>query len=359
MRAELAAANAAVDEAVAILRAGRDEPLTRIGKAAKDFLTEVDLASEAAIKRSLAASTPEIGFYGEEGGGADLDRGRVWVADPLDGTINYATGSPLCGVMLGLLEDGVPVLGVIDLPFLGVRIHSGAVADVDALDEGIVAVGDAFHRGGPRMDAFLDLGSEIHRRALRFRCVGAASVLWTWLAGGQIQGMFLAHNNPYDVVAGPRDRARRGRRRDRLRGRAADAGLDRRDGGRARDPRLADRARRRPGRRVYLGRSSEARAAPHSTQRSSSASSASASGSIITKPFIGLAPGRPNSCTCGSRSASSISSGAIRTIRWSWRITPQAMLPLIIQPTPPNILDSRTPGRWCIRSLTRAASCSS
>jgi myo-inositol-1(or 4)-monophosphatase len=52
------------------------------------------------------------------------------------------------------------------------------------------------------MDAFLDLGSEIHRRALRFRCVGAASVLWTWLAGGQIQGMFLAHNNPYDVVAG-------------------------------------------------------------------------------------------------------------------------------------------------------------
>jgi myo-inositol-1(or 4)-monophosphatase len=52
------------------------------------------------------------------------------------------------------------------------------------------------------MDAFLDLGSEIHRRALRFRCVGAASVLWTWLASGVIQGMFLAHNNPYDVVAG-------------------------------------------------------------------------------------------------------------------------------------------------------------
>jgi myo-inositol-1(or 4)-monophosphatase len=42
----------------------------------------------------------------------------------------------------------------------------------------------------------------VHRRALRFRCVGAASVLWTWLVGGQIQGLFLAHNNPYDVVAG-------------------------------------------------------------------------------------------------------------------------------------------------------------
>jgi myo-inositol-1(or 4)-monophosphatase len=201
---ELAAAHAAVDEAVAVLRAGRDQPHTRTAKAAKDFLTEVDTASEDVLKRALGASTPDIGFYGEEGGGATLETGRVWVVDPLDGTINYATGSPLCGVMVWLLEDGVPVLGVIDLPFLGVRVDSsaGSVADVSALDEGIVAVGDAFHRGGPRMDAFLDLGSEIHRRALRFRCVGAASVLWTWLVGGQIQGMFLAHNNPYDVVAG-------------------------------------------------------------------------------------------------------------------------------------------------------------
>ena len=202
MERELAAAHAAVDEAVAVLRSGRERPLARIGKAAKDFLTEVDLASEAALKAALERSTPEIAFYGEEGGGADLESGRVWVVDPLDGTINYATGSPLCGVMVGLLEDGVPVLGVIDLPFLGVRIDSGKVLDVTSLDEGIVAVGDAFHRGGPRMDAFLELGSELHRRALRFRCVGAASVLWTWLAGGQIQGIFLAHNNPYDVVAG-------------------------------------------------------------------------------------------------------------------------------------------------------------
>src|ERR1700742_3660126 len=100
MRPELVAAHAAVDEAVAILREARSRPHQRIAKAAKDFLTEVDLASESAMQRSLAASTPGIGFYGEEGGGAALDSGKVWVADPLDGTINYATGSPPCGVML-------------------------------------------------------------------------------------------------------------------------------------------------------------------------------------------------------------------------------------------------------------------
>jgi myo-inositol-1(or 4)-monophosphatase len=104
--------------------------------------------------------------------------------------------------MLGLLVDGVPTLGVIDLPFLGVRMDSGAVTDVDALADGIIGMGDAFHRGGARMDAYLQLSMTVHREALRFRCVGAASVLWTWLANGQIQGMLLAHNNPYDVVAG-------------------------------------------------------------------------------------------------------------------------------------------------------------
>jgi myo-inositol-1(or 4)-monophosphatase len=199
---ELAAAHAAVDEAVGILRAGRSHKHERIGKSAKDFLTDVDLASEQALKAALAAATPDIGFYGEEGGGAALESGRVWVADPLDGTVNYATGSPLCGVMLGLLEDGVPTLGVIDLPFLGVRVDSGTVADVDDLEQAIVGMGDAFHRGGARMERYLELTMTLHRQALRFRCVGAASVLWSWLAAGQIQAVVLAHNNPYDVVAG-------------------------------------------------------------------------------------------------------------------------------------------------------------
>src|SRR3954463_3656988 len=162
----MAAAHAAVDQAVTILRDGRAKPHKRIDKAAKDFVTDVDLASESVLKRSLAASTPDIGFYGEEGGGGPLGRGKGWVADPLDGTINYAVGSPLCGVMLGLLEDGVPTLGVIDLPFLGIRVDSGHLANVETLADAIIGMGDAFHRGGDRMDAYLHLTMAIHRDAL-------------------------------------------------------------------------------------------------------------------------------------------------------------------------------------------------
>lgn len=213
---ELAAAHAAVDGAVAVLQDGRSShrSLTRISKAAKDFATEVDLASEAALKQALEAATPDIGFFGEEGGGDALDRGRVWVADPLDGTVNYASGSPLCGVMLALVEDGTPVLSVIDLPFLGLRMDARAgagarmdgqpvrVDDVPSAAEGIIAMGDAFHRAGPRQGAYLELATAVHLRALRYRCVGSAAVLWSWLAAGQIHGVILAHNNPYDVAPG-------------------------------------------------------------------------------------------------------------------------------------------------------------
>jgi myo-inositol-1(or 4)-monophosphatase len=213
---ELSAAHRAVDDAAAVLREGRADSrsLARIAKGAKDFLTEVDLASEAALKRVLGAATPDIGFFGEEGGGDALDRGRVWVADPLDGTINYVHGLPLCGVMLALVADGQPVLSVTELPFLGMRldarIGAGArlnseqvhVSDVNSVTDAIVATGDAFHRSGPRHTAYLDLTTIVHRRALRLRCVGSAAVLWSWLAAGRLHGMILAHNNPYDVAAG-------------------------------------------------------------------------------------------------------------------------------------------------------------
>jgi len=213
---ELSVAHRAVDDAAAVLREGwgGNRSLARTAKGAKDFLTEVDLASEAALKRALAAATPDIGFFGEEGGGDALDRGRVWVADPLDGTINYAHGSPLCGVMLALVEDGQPVLSVTELPFLRKRLDARAgagarldgepvhVSDVQSVTDAIIAMGDAFHRGGPRQAAYLELTTIVHRRALRFRCVGSAAVLWSWLAAGQLHGMILAHNNPYDVAAG-------------------------------------------------------------------------------------------------------------------------------------------------------------
>ena len=158
----------------------------------------------------LAASTPDIGFYGEEGGGGlRLGQGLGWGY--------HRRHYQLCDRVAAVRSDGRPARGRRadtgrDRPAVPRRgVDSGAVADVGAFEKESSGWATASARGGTRLDAYLELTVSVHRQAMRFRCVGAASVLWTWLVSGQIQGMVLAHNNPYDVVAGHAIARRRAR----------------------------------------------------------------------------------------------------------------------------------------------------
>jgi myo-inositol-1(or 4)-monophosphatase len=117
----LLAAEHAADLGADLLRRGRSHVGTLIGKGGRDYATEVDFAIERAVKEALAADAPRIPFLGEEEGGADLDADTLWVLDPIDGTINFSHGSPLCGISLALVHGGRPILALVDLPFLGER----------------------------------------------------------------------------------------------------------------------------------------------------------------------------------------------------------------------------------------------
>ena len=91
-----------------------------VQKKGNDFATEVDLAIERQVVEALEAATG-IGVHGEEFGGADLNAPLVWVLDPIDGTFNYAAGSPMAAIVLALLGDGEPLAGLTWLPFTGQR----------------------------------------------------------------------------------------------------------------------------------------------------------------------------------------------------------------------------------------------
>ena len=92
-----------------------------VQKKGNDFATEVDLAIERQVVEALTTKTG-IGVHGEEFGGQDVDSPLVWVLDPIDGTFNYAAGSPMAAILLGLLRDGEPVAGLTWVPFTGERI---------------------------------------------------------------------------------------------------------------------------------------------------------------------------------------------------------------------------------------------
>lgn len=81
-------------------------------KAADDMVTIADRMSEAALTAGLSALDPSIRVVGEEAVAADatlvdgIDRGRVWIIDPIDGTNNYASGIATFGIMIALVDDG-------------------------------------------------------------------------------------------------------------------------------------------------------------------------------------------------------------------------------------------------------------
>ncbi|MGF7148371.1 myo-inositol-1(or 4)-monophosphatase [Sphingomonas zeicaulis] len=79
---------------------------------------DVDLAADALLRERLTAIDPAAGWLSEEtvDDPARLARRRLWVVDPIDGTRDFLRGRPGWAVSVALIEDGRPVIGVLDAP---------------------------------------------------------------------------------------------------------------------------------------------------------------------------------------------------------------------------------------------------
>lgn len=84
-------------------------------------VTIADTNAEAAMRAILERDRPGDGIIGEEFAARRSQSGRVWVLDPIDGTRGFIAGRPLYGTLIGLVEDGYPVLGMIDAGAAGDR----------------------------------------------------------------------------------------------------------------------------------------------------------------------------------------------------------------------------------------------
>lgn len=84
-------------------------------------VSDADLAVERAVRSIVGEKRSEDAILGEEFGGDAVFDGRQWVVDPIDGTKNFVRGVPIWATLIALLEDGVPVVGVISAPALNRR----------------------------------------------------------------------------------------------------------------------------------------------------------------------------------------------------------------------------------------------
>ena len=81
-------------------------------------VTDADIEADDILKEILIKETPDFGWLSEETRDSKLrlDKKMVWVVDPLDGTKEFVEGIPNFVISIGLVENGIPVLGTIYNP---------------------------------------------------------------------------------------------------------------------------------------------------------------------------------------------------------------------------------------------------
>jgi len=160
----------------------------------KTPVTEADLAAERIIVAMLSQTFPDIPIVSEElvdAEGLPPSSARFWVVDPLDGTREFVARNDEFAVLIGLVENGKPVLGIVHGPALGVtyaacgpstatrRLGGGASEPIQARppSDGLVVVHSRSHENSRRLAEFLQDYPVRERRkcgsALKFGVIAA------------------------------------------------------------------------------------------------------------------------------------------------------------------------------------------
>jgi histidinol-phosphatase len=165
-------------------------------------VTIADRAAEERIVATVRRHFPSHAILGEESGELIGSEPYQWIIDPIDGTKSFICGVPLYGVMIGVVIEGVPSVGVVNLPALG-DVHWGArnigsywngqrarVSECGSLDEARIVSTDArrFRNDPSKSTAF----EALERRAKLMR---------TW---GDCYGHMLVATGRADVMLDPK-----------------------------------------------------------------------------------------------------------------------------------------------------------
>lgn len=158
----------------------------------RSFVTRVDRAIESELRAMILDRYPAHGIIGEEEGNEKTGAAHVWVLDPIDGTAPFIVGIPVYGTLIALAVDGVPRLGVIDVPPVDARwlgapdqattLNGRAVQcrDCDGLGQAVMTNSNQDYMSAAELPAL-----EAMRRVTANRVYGGACLNYGRLAEGR------------------------------------------------------------------------------------------------------------------------------------------------------------------------------
>jgi myo-inositol-1(or 4)-monophosphatase len=176
-------------------------------KAGHDPVTEADKAVDEVLRRELLREGE--GWLSEEtiDDHARLDRSRVWVVDPLDGTREFVAGIPEFCVSVAMVEDGKPVCGGICNPATNETV-------IGSVQTGVLYNGQpAKPTGRTKLEGSLILASRSEMKRgewkkfeegdFQIRPMGSVAYKLSLVASGKADITFtLVPKNEWDVAAG-------------------------------------------------------------------------------------------------------------------------------------------------------------
>jgi histidinol phosphatase-like enzyme (inositol monophosphatase family) len=179
-------------------------------KADRSFVTDADRSAEAAMRALLEKERPDDGIIGEEYGTSNEKSGRQWVLDPIDGTASFIAGRPIFGTLIALMQDGWPVLGLIDQPIAKERwlgslgqatTFNGKpvrCAPCKELADAVLGTTTPHQFSGDEVDAFMGVAKSVAERKIVY---GGDCYNYGLVASGHIDLVIEAGLKLHDFAA--------------------------------------------------------------------------------------------------------------------------------------------------------------
>lgn len=178
-----------------------------------NLVTEVDHKSEEVIIGIIKEHYPDHQVLSEEVGAIVQESNYKWIIDPIDGTVNYANGIPICAVSIGIEVNGILEMGAVYNPFInefyfaqkgfGATLNDKpiSVSSKNEVIQSCLVTGFPYTYldmpNGP-----LEVFGRLVRKGIPVRRLGSAAIDLCWVAAGRFDGFFEHKLEAWDSAAG-------------------------------------------------------------------------------------------------------------------------------------------------------------
>ena len=178
-----------------------------------NLVTEVDKLSEDRIIEVIRAVFPAHTIISEEVGELIKKSDYQWIIDPIDGTVNFAHGIPICCVSIGLMHKNEILMGAVYNPVLnelffaekgkGATLNGTPIRVSVKTDFNTACLVTGFPYKWPDTTEHpIKVFERMVLEGLPVRRLGSAAIDLCWVACGRFDGFWEYNLNAWDVAAG-------------------------------------------------------------------------------------------------------------------------------------------------------------